>query len=41
MSQVWLAQLSMKLEWAVTALALVVIVLETVALPEHRNALEF
>nr|CAI9709841.1 unnamed protein product [Rangifer tarandus platyrhynchus] len=40
-SQVWLAQLSMKLEWAATALSLVVIVLEMVALPEHRNALEF
>lgn len=40
-SQVWLAQLSMKLEWAVTALALIVIVLEMVALPEHRNTLEF
>lgn len=39
-SQVWLEQLSMKLEWAVTALALV-IVLEMVALPEHRNTLEF
>ncbi|CAI9175470.1 unnamed protein product [Rangifer tarandus platyrhynchus] len=40
-SQVWLAQLSMKLEWVATALSLVVIVLEMVALPEHRNALEF
>ena len=41
MSQTWLAQQSMKLEWAATALALAVIVLETVALIENRNALEF
>lgn len=40
-SQTWLAQQSMKLEWAATALALVVIVLEMVALTENRNALEF
>lgn len=41
MSQAWLAQQNMKLEWAATALALVVIVLEMVALIEHRKALEF
>lgn len=40
-SQAWLAQQSMKLEWEATALALVVIVLEMVALIQHRNALEF
>ncbi|XP_007195452.1 transmembrane epididymal protein 1-like [Balaenoptera acutorostrata] len=39
-SQAWLAQRSMKLEWAATALALVVKLLEMVAHIEHKNALE-
>ncbi|KAB0401180.1 hypothetical protein E2I00_002972 [Balaenoptera physalus] len=39
-SQAWLAQRSMKLERAATALALVVKLLEMVARIEHKNALE-
>uniref|UniRef100_A0A286ZSZ8 Transmembrane epididymal protein 1 n=1 Tax=Sus scrofa TaxID=9823 RepID=A0A286ZSZ8_PIG len=39
-SQVWLAQQSMKLERAATALALLVTLLEMIAHLEHKNALE-